>query len=1161
MTVTANINSQDTQAEPMKDTQGKIHLSASDLANHLSCGHLTALNLQLAKGQISEPSWDNPHLRTLQQRGMEHEKAYVDHLRSRELSIVDLSCEPNASEVEETLVAMEGGADAIIQAGLASGDWRGRADVLLRVERPSRLGPWSYEAVDCKLARETKAETVLQLCLYSDLVAELQGIEPELFHVVRPHVGFELDPYRVSAFVAYYRTMKASLAATVERGSSGTYPEPVAHCDICRWWKECELRRRGDDHLSFVAGASTVQRKELANHGISTLESLAKIPLPIPFNPARGSREGYTRIREQARIQLEARTEGRLKFESLRIEPGEGLFRLPSPSSGDIFLDLEGDPFVEEGGREYLFGVLTTDADGQLVHSCRWAMDRAQERAAFEHFIDTAFDQMKSFPDLHIYHFGTYEPGAIKRLMLRYASREEEVDRLLRGGLFVDLHVIIKQSIRASVEQYSLKDMERFCNYVRKVQLREASQARHFVEHQLELDPAASISDEVRGLVEGYNEDDCRATERLRQWLESVREQIIASGTEIPRLVLKDTSPSEEVSAHQRRVAALFDALTQGLPAEPKDRTREQAARWLLAHALDWHRREEKVKWWRFFSMKDLSEEELCDEKSAVAGLSYRQRMPKMSPRERAPIDQYHYPQQECSIREGDTLYTLDEQKFGEVVAADPVERTFDVKKPIRLDGLHPSCVFAHTRYSTKEHSESILRLANCIIANGIDGPGIFRAARDLLLRNSPRLGAGTLGKEGNETVVQVACRAGLALDNSVLPIQGPPGAGKTFTGARMICTLVSQGRKVGITAVSHKVIRKLLEDVATSAREMRVAGVRCAHRKETADPQSTPIAEIDSNGEALQSLRDGDVNVLGGTSWVWSRAEFMDSVDVLFVDEAGQMSLANVLACAPAGKSLVLLGDPQQLEQPQQGSHPEGSDISALAHLLEGRRTISATQGLFLEETWRLHPEICRFTSELFYEGRLFPRAGLERQNIQAQAPFRKAGLWFVPVLHEGNENHSVEEVEQVAALVELLTQAGSTWTDRQGNQQNINVKDILVVAPYNDQVKRLIQRLPGVAVGTVDRFQGQEAAVVIYSMTTSSPEDAPRGMEFLYNLNRFNVATSRACCACIVVGTPRLLTPECRTPHQIELANTLCRYVESAESVALRALTASAD
>lgn len=676
----------------MKERQGTIFVSATDLANHLSCRHLTTLDLRLAKGEIGEPSWENPHLRALQQRGLEHEQAYVASLRTRGLSVVDLSNEPEETASEATWAAMNRGAQAIVQASLASGDWRGRADVLLRVEqieKPSRMGNWSYEVVDCKLARETKAETILQLCLYSEIVAELQDMEPEHFHVVRPNVRLQAESFRQSAFAAYYRVVKMDLLEALKAGSGETYPEPVNHCDICRWWKECDGRRRHDDHLSFVAGASKLQRKELAVQGVPKLESLAKLPLPIPFSPARGAREGYTRIREQARIQLEARNEGQLKFESLHNDPGEGLFRLPSPSVGDIFLDLEGDPFVEEGGREYLFGVVTTDSDGNLIYQSRWALDRAQERAAFQGFIDMTFDRMARFPDLHIYHFGIYEPAAIKRLMLRYATREEEVDRLLRGEVFVDLHGITKQSVRASVEQYSLKEIEKFCDYPRKVPLRKANQARHFIEHQLELSLSPTFTDEARGLVEGYNEDDCRATERVRNWLEGLRAKLLASGSQVPRPAVKDTSPSEEVKAHQQRVAALFDALTQGLPAEPKDRTPEQAARWLLAHALDWHRREEKVKWWEFFRMKNLSEEDLYDEKIAAVGLSHRQRMPKMSPRERAPIDQYKYPTQECSIRKGDTLYTLDEQKFGDVVAADPVARTLDVKKPLKLDGFH----------------------------------------------------------------------------------------------------------------------------------------------------------------------------------------------------------------------------------------------------------------------------------------------------------------------------------------------------------------------------------------------------------------------------------------------------------------------------------------
>jgi len=1135
----------------MRILQGAVTLSATDLANHLSCRHLTTVDLRLAKGETAEPTWDNPHLRVLQQRGLEHEKAYIDWLRSKGLSVIDLSNEPEAATWE----AMESGVQVIVQPSLAGGPWRGRADVLLRVERPeisSRAGNWSYEAVDCKLARETKAETVLQLCLYSQLLTELQGLEPEFFHVIQPNTGFEPESYRLASFAAYYRLVKRALQEAVKAHAGETYPEPVDHCDICRWWKECDGQRRRDDHLSFVAGASKLQRKELTLQDVPTLEALARLPLPIPFKPLRGAIEGYTRIRQQARIQLEARSEGKLKFEFLRCEPGEGFSRLPAPSAGDVFLDFEGDPFVADGGLEYLLGAAIGDEGGKLIYKCRWALDRGQERALFEWFIDFTFERLQRFPDLHIYHYSGYEPGAIKRLMLRYATREEEVDRLLRGKVFVDLHGVLKQGVRASVEQYSLKEMERFCGYRRRVPLPDANQARHFVEHQLELSPSPVLTEEACRVVEGYNEDDCLATAELRRWLEGLRAGIVAGGTEIPRPAVKDMSASEEVTAQQQRVAALFDALTRDLPAEPKDRTPEQAARWLLAHALDWHRREEKVKWWEFFRMKEFSDEELLDEKTALAGLSFRQRMPKMSPRERAPIDQYHYPSQECSVRLRDELYTLDENKFGEVVAADPLARTIDVKKLIKLDGLHPTSVFAYSHFGTKEQANSILRLADWIVANGMDGPGDFRAARDLLLRNAPRLAGGQSRAAGvNETPVDAARRLGVALDHSVLPIQGPPGAGKTFTGARMICELVNSGKKVGITAVGHKVIRKLLDDVLKAAQEMKVPGVTCAHKTEGDGSTNGPVREIGTNDEALHDLQGGAINVLGGTPWLWSREEFMGSVDVLFVDEAGQMSLANVLACAPAGRSLVLLGDPQQLEQPQKGSHPEGSDISALAHLLDGRSTISETQGLFLPETWRLHPAVCSFTSELFYEGRLFSLAGLERQSIEGPAPFSGAGLWFVPVVHEGNQSYSVEEVERVAGIVEYLTQEGTGWTDRDGHRRPLTRADILIVAPYNDQVNRLRDRLPGAKAGTVDKFQGQEEAVVIYAMTTSSPEDAPRGMEFLYNLNRFNVATSRARCACIVVGSPRLFSPECRTPRQMELANVLCRYREMSTPV----------
>jgi len=316
---------------------------------------------------------------------------------------------------------------------------------------------------------------------------------------------------------------------------------------------------------------------------------------------------------------------------------------------------------------------------------------------------------------------------------------------------------------------------------------------------------------------------------------------------------------------------------------------------------------------------------------------------------------------------------------------------------------------------------------------------------------------------------------------------------------------------------------------------------------RELSETPHPRIGENTKNEEVRAALRDGTARIAGGTAWMWAREDFIDAVDVLFVDEAGQMSLANVLAIAPSAGSVVLLGDPQQLEQPILGLHPEGSAVSALEHVLAGHMTIEAAHGLFLEETWRLPPEICTFTSETFYEGRLHPKAAPGQQVLSGAGTFNGAGIWFVPVEHDANQSASPEEVKAIEELVATLLRGGVEWSDRDGDRHELELKDILVIAPYNAQVADLAARLPrGARVGTVDRFQGQEAPVVIYSLTTSTVEDAPRGMEFLYNPNRLNVATSRAQCACIVVGSPRLFEPDCTSPRQIKLANAFCRMLE---------------
>lgn len=359
-----------------------------------------------------------------------------------------------------------------------------------------------------------------------------------------------------------------------------------------------------------------------------------------------------------------------------------------------------------------------------------------------------------------------------------------------------------------------------------------------------------------------------------------------------------------------------------------------------------------------------------------------------------------------------------------------------------------------------------------------------------------------------------------------------------------MVLALVRAGRTVGVTANSHKVIRHLLDEVLKSAAEAGVA-LQCVQKAAVREDDLPGLTFAKDNAAVFAAIGHS-CQIAGGTSWLWARAEAFEAVDVLFVDEAAQMSLANVLSVAQAARAVVLLGDPQQLDQPTKGSHPEGTDVSALHHLLGGQQTIAPDRGLFLGQTWRLHPDICRFTSEMFYEGRLHPRPGLERQLVLSHGPVFGSGLRFVPVLHEGNTSSAPEEAERVAELVNAILASRATWIDREGVERPVGLSDVMVIAPYNAQVFELQDRLPGARIGTVDKFQGQETPIVIYSMTTSTHADAPRGMEFLYSLNRLNVATSRAQCVCVLVASPAVLEAECRTPRQMQLANAYCRYLE---------------
>lgn len=1141
----------------MKLQQSRIRLSATDLSNHLACRHLTMLDSEVARGQRHAPDWAAPDLVVIRELGKRHEAAYLDYLAHQKNTVVanlaHIGDEGRA--IAETKELMEKAVEIIAQGALADGNWFGRPDVLWRVSDPSSKWKWSYEVVDTKLAVETKATTILQLSLYSELLAQIQGSLPEWMWVIPPRANFKGEKYRVTDYAAYFRYVKTRLERSIQnRNANGTYPEPVPHCDICRWFRECDTQRRTDDHLSLVAGIRRLQCNQLRSWNTDTMAKLAVLPIPLRQRPEHGSREAIEGVREQARVQVQGRSENKLVHEPIMpVIEGMGFCRLPQPSSGDLFLDIEGDPFVGEAGLEYLFGFAFKDADGQMRYEKRWALNREQEKKAFEWLVDEIVARRNANTQMHVYHFGAYEPGQLKRLMGMHATREDEVDRFLRAGVMVDLHQSFKQGVMASVEEYSLKKIERFYGFERLTLLEQSRAAMRYIEHRLELGWGdEQLPDSIKAVLEGYNRDDCLSAAGLRDWLEAERRKLVEAGVAVPRPPEKGGDPSEKLREKLERAAELTLRLCEHLPADPEKRSPEQAAQWLLAQLLSWHRREDKRAWQEGYRLAEMDDEDLLDERVGLTKLRF---VTRVDAGRQVPTDRYAFEPQKTNVRIGKDVYFGGiDQKIGEVVQMDAINGTVDIKKTKKTADLHPPAVFMWNRpLDADAQADSLYRIGQWVAANGIDVPGRYRAGRDLLLRRPPSLlNNEKLEALATETPASTASRVSLALAESAFAIQGPPGSGKTYTGARMVLELVKRGRKVGVTAFSHKAIHRFLRELQIEAGGFE-AGIRCIRKVTDEDPDDElDGVELTKKPEVpLLRLQSDEAQVAAGTPWLWARSEYLESVDTVFVDEAGQMSLADLLATAQCARNLVLLGDPQQLERPLKGSHPDGAEKSALEHLLNGEKTIPAHLGFLLPESWRLHPAICKFTSSAFYEDKLTSHAITESRVLEGHAWLNGAGLWFVPVGHEGNRNSSPEEVAIVARLVESLLRPAVKWFYSAGNKRQLKTDEILIVAPYNAQVADLSVRLPRIRIGTVDKFQGQEAPIVIYSLTTSSPEDAPRGMEFLYSLNRFNVATSRAKTAVIVVGSPRLFEPDCRSPRQMQLANAFCRFLEMATTV----------
>jgi uncharacterized protein len=806
----------------MKKTAQGIRFSATDLGQFVDCEHATWLDGQVVLGLREGPAEPlDPMLELLMRRGREHEAAYLAVLESRG-PVTRVPHDPHVdktSAIAATRAAMEAGAPFVYQAVLATDGWLGIADFLERVETPSDLGAWSYEVADTKLGKSTKPEYLLQLSLYSDLVREIQGAAPEKMHVVL--ADQVRASFNVREYAAYVRALRARLAASVALASEDApYPMPVEHCGICHWTSTCAERWKAEDHLSGVANIRRRQIARLEAAGVRTMADLAAVSAEqrVP-KMAEGT---LAALAAQARLQVRQRTEGAPCYELLPPLAKRGFALLPEPSPGDVFFDMEGDPYVK-GGLEYLFGYEQLE-DGTWGYHALLGHDGEEERSAFEEFIDAMTARRRQDPGMHVYHYAPYEPTALKRLAGKYGTREDALDELLRAEVFVDLYRVVRQALRASFPSYSIKDIEHFYMGARQAEVKDAGSSIVAYERWTESRDPALLASIVK-----YNAEDCTSTRLLRDWLlpraAEAREKFgdPPSPPEGPEArEPKDPAKAEARRFEKERILAetkdLEARLLEGLSGDPSALTGIERARWLLAQLLEYHQREARPVWWAYFDRVAMLPEQVIEDSEAIGGLEPDPDTPPV-PEKRSLVYTLKFPAQDFKLSALKDVRDEYGNGAGELLEArvDAEGGHARLKRgPSFKDRPLPQALLPGEPIGTDAQREALRRLAKSVLAHGVAGNGPYRAVRDLLRAQPPRVFGVTPGDplQGKHLDVERAWEIVRGLAESPLVVQGPPGSGKTWIGARLIVRLMREGKIVGVTAPTHRVIHNLLDEV-----------------------------------------------------------------------------------------------------------------------------------------------------------------------------------------------------------------------------------------------------------------------------------------------------------------------------------------------------------
>jgi uncharacterized protein len=1110
-------------------------------------------------------------------------------------------------DMPQTIALMNAGTPVIYQGGLKrqfertlfSGrpdflvhrDWQlvfvdGKLTAQKRADSSASSSEHKYTVWDAKYGGQAKPAYLLQVGLYVDALDEL-GLKAEgerhglvlgsrtteSFEEIEIVPAMRLARKKIAEVIDFAEQSKN--ASELERFQASAlmwHCPSKQNCDICEYPDLCKDDRKATDDLVQVANITQAQIARLATVGISTMNALATAT--EDKRPYRMTQETFDKIRQQASAQVESINTGK-PVHRLLADPM--IQYLPPRSRLDVFFDFEGFPyFVERGGLEYLFGNydwgtgINEDEPRDDLFTEFWAHDRVTEKVAFAGFMAWAMKRMEEDENAHIYHYASYEVTALKRLAMRHGIYEQEVAWLISNERLVDMFNIVRNSMIVGEESYSIKKLERHYNFQRSSDVQKASASIDEYDRWRELDALGrdlSLPEAERAVILAeaekiyselrlYNLEDVWSTRELYRWLESMPGASSKYGLPEPGDSDEegpDRKPSkseQELAELQAQTKELFDKVSNwewGKDAEADYRARIWLA---LTHSILFYKREE-VMFWADIAIKVLMDEEALEGDRTAASISEVAEISRETKTRRADDSTYTQVTYTCLFPEDDLYVPKEEQEvivryrglgnrqsrdFGKVVSVEGSSVKFTRAISKGSDVYTPDALINKTHIPTTSKQAALLQLASEIAEawkTPINPAPEMPAIMDLLMRRPPKLnGIAALPKANPDDFLPAVVTAVKALNHSVLAIQGPPGSGKTYLGSRTIMELIKAGKRVGVTANSHSAIENLLE----ACIEAGVNPEQIIKKQDEGEEREWVTRR--SNGPVVTWMKNQTgPYVVGGTNFFFSNRDVREyRLDYLFIDEAAQYSLVDCMAVSSIADNLILMGDPQQLAQVVTAVHPGGVENSALGHYMGNHSILPANMGYFVEVTRRLHPAVNHAVSWLAYEGKLRSHPSTAKYQIDGH----EQGLIAVPVPHLGNSTSSEEEAKTVVDLVTRL----------RGKEDPSNV---LVVAAYNAQVDLLRKKLDEsgfeqVLVGTVDKFQGREGLAVIYSFAASSSMDAPRGLEFLLDRNRLNVAISRAKATCYLVFSETLLESRFNSVAEVKAVSRLAGLLEIA-------------